>query len=525
MPVWREAGAKPALTRSREPPYLAASRNAPYAVVTGSCHRKPPVAGIVEEYVAGRGHWCARARLPPAGEAPPAMTTVRRCAAALAASAVLCVALAPAAVAGGDVPATPGSSPSADPAPAPASSPDSTSSPGSTVSSSPAEPAPVVIPPGLYGEKDPTYDGVWRQSLALMAQFAAHVRPANQAVAWLKEQQCANGAFPAYRPDPATPCDAKTAIDSNATAAAVQALSTLGGQRPAMDSGIAWLRSVQNKDGGWSYSPGTPSDANSTSLVIGALTAAGVRPTAIRSPEGKNAYDALVGFSIPCATGSGADAGAFAYQPDTSGKLSANDDATAAAVLAGVGKPLVSGPVKAGPAPACVPVADLAPERAARNGAAYLASALAATGHLDQPPMPGADDSAPLPDVGNTADAVLALTATGYGDQANRALEWLKQNSGAWAQENGPAAYAQLILAAHATDTDPRNFGGIDLVQRLNATGPAPKSIAAPASPAAAASVSGDSGGRAVQWLIGIGLVVAAWIGFRINSRGKTGRP
>ncbi|MFE4366835.1 prenyltransferase/squalene oxidase repeat-containing protein [Streptomyces sp. NPDC056835] len=439
------------------------------------------------------------------------MTTVRRCAAALAASAVLCVALAPAAVAGGDVPAAPGSSPSADPSPAPAPSP--------------AASAPVVIPPGLYGEKDPTYDGVWRQSLAMLGQFAAGVRPANQAVAWLKAQQCANGAFPAYRPDPATRCDAKTAVDSNATAAAVQALSTLGGQRPAIDKGIAWLRSVQNKDGGWSYAPGTPSDANSTSLVIGALTAAGVRPTSVLSPGGKNAYDALVGLSIPCATESGADAGAFAYQPDTSGKLSANDDATAAAVLAGVGKRLVSGPVKAGPAPDCVPSADLSPERAARNGAAYLASALAATGHLDLPPMPGADDSAPLPDIGNTAEAVLALTATGYGDQANRALEWLKQNSGAWAQENGPAAYAQLILAAHATDTDPRNFGGIDLVERLNATGPAPKAVAVPASPAAAASTSVDDGGRAVLWLIVMGLVVVGYIGFRIGVRGKTARP
>lgn len=71
MPVWREAGAKPALTRSREPPFPVASRNAPYAVVTGSCHRKPPVAGIVEEYVAGRGRWCARARLPQERPRPP----------------------------------------------------------------------------------------------------------------------------------------------------------------------------------------------------------------------------------------------------------------------------------------------------------------------------------------------------------------------------------------------------------------------------------------------------------------------
>ncbi|MDX3849620.1 prenyltransferase/squalene oxidase repeat-containing protein [Streptomyces sp. AK02-01A] len=456
------------------------------------------------------------------------MTTVRRCAAALAASAVLCVAVAPAAVAGGDVPpaAAPSRSASSTPSPSPAA-PEATATPEAS-----ATPAPVVIPPGLYGETDPAYDGVWRQSLALLGQFTGGVRPADQAVAWLKGQQCANGAFPAYRADPATACDALTTVDSNSTAAAVQALSTLGGQRVPMDRAIEWLRSVQNQDGGWGYTPGTPSDANSTSLVTGALTVAGVRPSSMRSATGKNAYDALVSLSIPCDAGTpGAadgeaagsdDAGAFAYQPDTSGRLTANADATAAAVLAGVGKRMVTGPVDTGPAPSCVPMRDLAPERAARNGAAYLAAALAKTGHLDQPPMPGAADSAPVPDPGNTADAIVALMATGYGNQATGALEWLKANSGAWAQENGPAAYAQLIFAAHATGTDPRNFGGIDLVQRLNETGPAPKSVASASASAVHASGAGSGSGLTVLWLAGIALVICVAAGFLISGRGKT---
>ncbi|MEU3183067.1 prenyltransferase/squalene oxidase repeat-containing protein [Streptomyces sp. NPDC006923] len=456
------------------------------------------------------------------------MTTVRRCAAALAASAVLCVAVAPAAVAGGDMPpaAAPSRSASSTPSPSPAA-PEATDPPEAT-----ATPAPVVIPPGLYGESDPAYDGVWRQSLALLGQFTGGVRPADQAVAWLKGQQCANGAFPAYRADPATPCDALTAVDSNSTAAAVQALSTLGGQRVPMDRAIEWLRSVQNEDGGWGYVPGTPSDTNSTSLVAGALTVAGVRPSSMRSATGKNAYDALVGFAIPCgagtpgaaATGKAAaseDAGAFAYQPDRSGRLTANADATAAAVLAGVGKRMVTGPVDAGPAPSCVTTKDLAPERAARNAAAYLAAALAKTGHLDQPPMPGAADSAPVPDPGNTADAIVALMATGYGNQATGALEWLKANSGAWAQENGPAAYAQLIFAAHTSGTDPRNFGGIDLVQRLNETGPAPKSVASPSASAVSASGAGSGSAVNVLWLAGIALLVCVAAGFLISGRRK----
>ncbi|MGW3462318.1 prenyltransferase/squalene oxidase repeat-containing protein, partial [Streptomyces olivaceoviridis] len=36
-----------------------------------------------------------------------------------------------------------------------------------------AEPSPspkATVPSGLYGKGDPTYDGVWRQSLTLLAQ-------------------------------------------------------------------------------------------------------------------------------------------------------------------------------------------------------------------------------------------------------------------------------------------------------------------------------------------------------------------
>ncbi|MFE3737577.1 prenyltransferase/squalene oxidase repeat-containing protein, partial [Streptomyces sp. NPDC059134] len=343
------------------------------------------------------------------------------------------------------------------------------------------------------------------------------------------------GGWGAARPDPAAPCGAGTLVDSNSTAVAVQALSSLGDQRPFMAASVAWLRSVQNKDGGWGYTPGTPSDANSTSLVIGALTSAGVRPTSVRvprgDPDGKHAYDALVDLAIPCGAGSGADAGAFAYQRDTGGKLTANDDATAAAVLAGLGKRLVSAPVTAGPAPTCVPATGAqrpSPERAARNGAAYLAGVLAATGHLDQPPLPGTEggDAAPVPDIGNTADAVVALTAAGYGDQATGALEWLKKNSGTWAQEQGPAAYAQLVFAAYATDTDPHNFGGIDLVERLNATGPAPKSVTSPEPRPgnAAESAIADGGAAVLLWVAGIGVAAALGTGFLLSRR-KTRQP
>ncbi|MFD0368535.1 prenyltransferase/squalene oxidase repeat-containing protein [Streptomyces sp. NPDC127114] len=407
-------------------------------------------------------------------------------------------------------------------------------------------PSPVRIPAGLYGKTDPTYDGVWRQSLAFLAQRTSGIQPADQAVDWLLGQQCANGGFAAYRTDPAKACDAKTMPDSNSTAVAVQALGAVKRQsadpaktEKAVKAGVAWLKSVQNKDGGWSYLPGGPSDANSTSIVIGSLAASSVRPGAVKSADGKTPYDALLTFALPCtgeaaegtggeaAKGAGSEAakaaaggaGAFAYQPDKNGKLLANADATAAATLAGLGKGITARGAQPEQKPVCTDQpARPTPERAALKGASYLAAQLAETGHLTAPPMPGATEPAALPDYGNTADAVVALAASGAKKEATGALAWLEKNSANWAETSGPAAYAQLVFAAHAMDTDPRSFGTVDLLEKLNATGPAPK---APDNSQASAGADEDEGGFDVWWIIGIGTVVGVGIGFLLSGRKK----
>ncbi|MFG3493904.1 prenyltransferase/squalene oxidase repeat-containing protein [Streptomyces sp. NPDC047928] len=398
-------------------------------------------------------------------------------------------------------------------------------------------PAPVVVPSGLYGTKDPTYDGVWRQSLAFVAQKLTQVKPAQKSVDWLLGQQCASGGFPSYRPDPAKPCDATTPLDTNATAVAVQALAGLdkpetadGETDPvtkAMRAATSWLKNAQNKDGGWSYNPGGPSDANSTSLVTGALSVVGVKPGDMRSASGKNPYDALLTFALPCDAKAGP--GAFAYQPAQDGTLVANDDATAAAVLAGLGKRVPAKGVTPYQAPTCEDTAKPSAERAARNGAAHLAAVLAAKGHLDLPPMPGAaSPTAPQPDIGNTADAVVAVAAAGHGDKAAGALKWLTRNSAAWAKDGGPAAYAQLIFAAHAMEADPRDFGGVDLVARLNATGPTPESTPE-ATPTAVEPKKdeerGEDEGINVWLMIGIFLVAGMGIGFLLSGRNKNRQP
>ncbi|MEV5102999.1 prenyltransferase/squalene oxidase repeat-containing protein [Streptomyces massasporeus] len=380
-----------------------------------------------------------------------------------------------------------------------------------------ADPSPSpsqAFPSALYGGTDPKYDGVWRQSLALLAQDTVGVQPAGKSVEWLARQQCEDGSFAAYRPDPTAACDAKTMRDTNATSAAVQALTALGGHDDVTGKAVGWLKSVQNKDGGWGYSPGGASDTNSTSVVVGALAAAGEKPDQVVK-GGKSPYDALLKLALPCG---GDDDGAFAFQPDKKGELAANADATAAGVLGSLGKGMVVEPGKKSDA-TCEKAGT--PEQAAANGATYLTAALAKDdGHL----MSALAGAEPQPDYGNTADAVVALAAQGATAQAEKSVRWLEKNSAAWAKQSGPAAYAQLIFAAHATGTNPRDFGGADLVKQLNATGPAPQT----AEKTKAADEKKDDSGSdffGVWWYVGVCLVAGIGIGFLFTGRKKKQQP
>ncbi|MEV5430981.1 prenyltransferase/squalene oxidase repeat-containing protein [Streptomyces sp. NPDC052701] len=385
---------------------------------------------------------------------------------------------------------------------------------GTAVPAVAAGPSPSAArPAGLYGTSDPTYDGVWRQSLAMIAQDAVGVVPSDRAVDWLAGQQCGNGAFAAYRADTAEPCDARTKTDTNSTAAAVQALATTGGHDAVVDKALTWLKSAQNEDGGWGYAPGGPSDANSTSVVIGALVAAGTRPQDVRK-DGRSPYDALLRLALPC---EGEGAGGFAYQPDKDGGLTANADATAAAVVGALGETLAG--ARAGNAeapPPCEKAAD--PERAAYNGAAHLARAMAEDGHLTSS-LPGSEDQ---PDYGNTADAVVALSTAGYHDEAAKSLRWLESHALKWAERSGPAAYAQLVLAAVGAESDPRDFGGRNLVSLLNATGPAPAEEPDPDTiRAKGLDPKDDDGVPKAAWAVGGVLLAGAAAGFVLVARGR----
>ncbi|MFI6246573.1 prenyltransferase/squalene oxidase repeat-containing protein [Streptomyces sp. NPDC051016] len=371
----------------------------------------------------------------------------------------------------------------------------------------PSPSASTVLPSGLYGSADPTFDGVWRQSLALLAQRTVGVTPAAKAVDWLAGQQCASGAFAAFRAEPTAACDAKVTVDTNSTAAAVQALKAVGGHDAAAGKAVTWLESQQNKDGGWGYAPGSPSDTNSTGVVVGALAAAGA--SADKSP-----YGLLATWSVPCGQDGG---GGLAYQPGKDGKPTANADATAAGVLGALGKGFAPTAAKA-PAEghACADSGKaLTRQEVARNGAAYLSDAVAGKGYL----VSALAGAKPQPDYGNTADAVVALAAQGGTRTATKPYAWLEANSVRWARQSGPAAYAELVFAAHAMGKDPRDFGGTDLVTALNATGPAP--VAAATGPAEEKNDAKKSSGTNVWWIVGTGLVAGIGIGFLLSGRRK----
>ena len=448
----------------------------PVRTLTGSRARRTVAHGTVEVYGAEPPGGSRALPVPRRERQSPTMN-IRRSAAALAAIGVLATAAAPAMAAG----------PSPSPKP--------------------------VIPSGLFGKADPTYDGVWRQSLALLAQHTTGYRPAASAVDWLAGQQCDKGGFAAFRADTTKPCEGKGGAqpDTNSTAAAVQALQAVGGHDAAVRKALVWLTSIQNKDGGWGYFAGGPSDTNSTSVVVGAFATAGQDPAQLHTGS-KTPYDLLAKWSLLC---DDAGAGALPHQPDKKGKLTANADATAAAVLGALGKGFVT---EAGKAPeqgyACLNSGKpLTPAKVANNASAYLADALTTDGYLKSV-MPGAKDQ---PDYGNTADTVVALAADGWTRLAKKPYAWLEKNAVTWAQQSGPAAYAELIFAAHAMGDDPRDFGGTDLVRALNATGPAPQKGTAHSEKEQDEHDSGIN----VWWIIGVGLAVGIGIGFLLSGRRK----
>lgn len=325
---------------------------------------------------------------------------------------------------------------------------------------------------GLFGSQDPTYDGVFRQAEAIGGLRAAGVAVPRPAISWLLAQQCVDGSFTSYRPEPDTGC-APGSWDSNASAAAVQALNALGTPVATAAAGrvLRWLHTVQNPDGGFGFSGASAAtDANSTGLVLSALAASRGNPTALRSAAGRTPIDALHGLQVPCSAGAGA--GGLSFQ--TKGGLTADPLATSGALLGYAGGGFPVRPARqlraAVPAPGC---AAGGVATGPRPAASYLAGTMRAGGLVS---YSGA------PNVGQTLNAILGLTRLGVaGNRVNAALAALPRALPAFVtDERGhdrSGALGLAALAIHAAGLDPRSFAGIDYARRILATlrgGPGP---------------------------------------------------
>jgi len=207
---------------------------------------------------------------------------------------------------------------------------------------------------GLFGAFDPTFQGAFRQGLALAALKASGVSATRLSapIAWLQGQQCANGLWQAYRTDVTTPCAKANPVtfdgpDTNSSSLAAQGLSAYGvlHKRGAL---LTSLEAVQTADGGFPYlaAPGQTSDPNSTAVSIQLILAAGSGASANRwKVGGATPYSALQSYQLSCGDAP-ADRGAY-YFPG--GTRTGNVLATVQAVPAQAGMTL---PVRPGtPAP------------------------------------------------------------------------------------------------------------------------------------------------------------------------------
>ncbi len=110
-------------------------------------------------------------------------------------------------------------------------------------------------------------------TFAVLALRAAGVNPPARMVRWLARQQDKDGGFSyAKAGDPA---------DIDDTGAALEALAGTGQQR-ARGRAVAFIRSAQNRDGGFPAERGGSSNAQSTAWAVQGLIAAGVNPAHVR---------------------------------------------------------------------------------------------------------------------------------------------------------------------------------------------------------------------------------------------------
>jgi len=301
---------------------------------------------------------------------------------------------------------------------------------------------------GLFGSSDPTYDGVFRQSVALLGLAAVGTPAPAPAVTWLAGQQCLDGSFEAYRMSIRTACKQPDVAnyagpDSNSTALAAMALRS-NGRTDQAQRAIDALIKTQNPDGGWGYILTSPSDANSTGLVLSALYGAS-GTTAAQARRKARAYIATQ--QVTCKA-----AGDFGLTFPPSPVANALASGQALIGIAGTDVPF-DPPTRYGS------LTDTSCKSWMKaKVAAYLEDLLVRTSGRIPSPMDPADV-----DWNATASAVIGLGAAGLGrDGVQAGLKALESNVGVYGFVDGagaPAGLGAMLLVADITGRDPAAFG------------------------------------------------------------------
>ena len=306
---------------------------------------------------------------------------------------------------------------------------------------------------GLYGTIDPTYTGVDHQALAILGLDSVGVSPDKAAVKWLVSQQCLDGSFKSYRVSIRTACGPSDAVNSsgpntNSTALAALALNASGMTAQAKRA-VKWLTKATavapNGKTGIAYYPGSGAlpDTNSSGLAYAAMTGVGVK-----SPVVKQIRAYLLSAITPCAQSGGAK-----YQVSESG---VNNSASAQALFGLAALTPAEPANKLGSSPKCA-------KNKVKNLASYLSGQLT-TGVLSSFPYDGDD-------FGNTAATVISFNTMKIGKKpVGKATAALKNNVKTWALKDGKTnagALGWLLMVAQATDSNPKKFGGVNLISKL----------------------------------------------------------
>ncbi len=267
---------------------------------------------------------------------------------------------------------------------------------------------------GSSSEQDVT-DQVW----ALIGLASAYQSVPTEAVGWLSSVQATDGSW-----------DDGFGSYLDMTPLAILAL-TAGDEsnldKASIELGLNYIKDNQKINGGWQTSWDTTTNANTTGMILQAMSAAGADPASQEwaQPEG-TAVDALVNLQQD----NGAIGGDFT-----------NAYSTADAILGLSGQPIFN------------------LSRISRTGRAFefIFSAQEADGGWGS--------------VGQTFDVILAARAAGWDPTTiktgnNFPLEYLKDNLIPYL-ENGPDAIGKAILGLVAAGQNPRNFNSIDVVEKL----------------------------------------------------------